>query len=250
MALLSRKSLRAREVKRAARPPSYKAGPGPVHACSFAGSRCSSSSSTAAAAAGPNCKVGETSSSTTARGCASSHQHKYRPETRRARLQRRFHPSSRPTSEIIALTLSRRPGKLAGHEPLTQASSYRLTEQNLEQALKEVAPPAPPTGGWPFQRVVDAIEAEPEAARELRAQLEVSRNRALKPWRLDLSAWAARPEAAGSTDPAPAPRPRRRVSLRVGRGDRRLQADRRRPAPRRLRPSVPREGRAERLVRD
>jgi hypothetical protein len=125
-----------------------------------------------------------------------------------------------------------------------------LTEQNLEQALKEVAPPAPPTGGWPFQPVLDAIEAGPEAARELRAQLEVSRNRALKPWRLDLSRGPHDPKQPGPLTRLPAPRPQRRVSLRVGRGDRRLRADRRRPAPRRLRPSVPREGRAERLVRD
>jgi predicted acylesterase/phospholipase RssA len=65
------------------------------------------------------------------------------------------------------------------------ASGYRLTQQGMEQALTVVAPPREPEGGWPFQPVLDAIAQG--RTRELRRQLEVSRNRALKLWRLDLS---------------------------------------------------------------
>ena len=65
------------------------------------------------------------------------------------------------------------------------ASGYRLTQNDLEQALTELAAPLKPEAGWPFEPVLAAIDEG--RTHELRRQLEVSRERALKLWRLRAS---------------------------------------------------------------
>jgi hypothetical protein len=65
------------------------------------------------------------------------------------------------------------------------ASGYTLALLDLVAAVTTTAAPQQPDGGWPFQPVLTAIAAG--RTRELRRELEVSRQRAWKLWRLMLS---------------------------------------------------------------
>lgn len=62
------------------------------------------------------------------------------------------------------------------------ASGYRMTQHDLCDALPGLASPVEPKGGWPFRAILDAIDAG--STDELRRQLDVSRYRTLKLWRL------------------------------------------------------------------